>query len=145
MVMTHLWQGWLAGLAALALVVLMAPAAWAQKKEVKPTNQWNGSVADEKLMKEAPLCVVSKKGLEALWKAWKLGDKMPEVDFTKEIVVLATSRGSRLILSASLDDKGDLQVLGAGSRDLRPGFRYVLASVSREGVKTVNGKELPKE
>jgi hypothetical protein len=31
------------------------------------------------------------------------------------------------------------------TRDLRPGFRYVIATVSREGVKTVNGKQLPKE
>jgi hypothetical protein len=28
---------------------------------------------------------------------------------------------------------------------LRPGFRYVIATVPKEGVKTVNGKELPKE
>jgi hypothetical protein len=31
------------------------------------------------------------------------------------------------------------------TRDLRPGFRYVIATVSRAGVKTVNGKKLPKE
>jgi hypothetical protein len=29
------------------------------------------------------------------------------------------------------------------SRDLRPGLRYVIISVPKEGVKTVNGKELP--
>jgi hypothetical protein len=28
------------------------------------------------------------------------------------------------------------------TRDLRPGFRYVIAIVSRKGVKTVNGKRL---
>jgi hypothetical protein len=31
------------------------------------------------------------------------------------------------------------------TRDLRPGFRYVITTVSREGVKTVNGQTLPKE
>jgi hypothetical protein len=53
--------------------------------------------------------------------------------------------GSKLRLSATLDDKGNLEVLGMATSDLRPGFRYVIATVSREGIKTVNGKMLPKE
>jgi hypothetical protein len=130
---------------ALALVGLAPLAAHAQKKPVKPTKQWQGSVDDEKLLKDAPAAVTSKKGLGKLWKAWKVADKMPEVDFTKEVVVLTTTRGSRVKLAASLDDKGNLQVFGLGTRDLRPGFRYVLATVPREGVKKVNGKDLPKE
>jgi hypothetical protein len=43
-----------------------------------------------------------------------------------------------------LDEKGNLKALGFASRDLVPGFRYVIISVPKEGVKTVNGKELPK-
>ena len=46
---------------------------------------------------------------------------------------------------ANLDDNGDLTVLGLGTRDIGPGFRYVLGVVSRKGVKTVNKKEVPKE
>ena len=138
-------QGWLAGLMALALLGLVVPAAHAQKKPVKLANQWSGSVDDEKLMKDAPRCITSKKGLEKLWKAWKITDKMPKVDFDKEIVVVEMTRGSRLRLGANLDEKGNLQVLGLGTQDLRPGFRYVIATVPKEGVKTVNGKELPKE
>jgi len=136
---------WLAGLVALAVVGLIAPAAQAQKKPVKPIKEWTGSVEDEKLMKDAPACVTSKKGLEKLWKDWKISEKMPAVDFTKEIVVIATTQGSKLRLFASLDDKGNLQVGGLGTRDLVPGFRYVIATVSKEGVKKINGKDLPKE
>jgi hypothetical protein len=33
----------------------------------------------------------------------------------------------------------------AATADFGPGFRYVIATVSREGVKKVNGKDLPKE
>ena len=61
------------------------------------------------------------------------------------MIVITTTSGSKLRLSASLDDKGNLEVLGMATRDLRPRFRYVIATVSRKGVKTVNGKELPKE
>jgi hypothetical protein len=138
-------HGWLAVVAALVVVALLAPAVHAQKTPVKLTKEWTGAVQDETLMKDAPQCITTKAGLEKLWKAWKIGDKMPEVDFAKEIVVVAVTSGSRLRLSATLDDKGNLQVLGLGTRDLVPGFRYVIATVSKEGVKTVNGKDLPKE
>jgi hypothetical protein len=117
----------------------------AQKKSVKPSKEWSGSVEDENLAKDAPASITSAKSLAKLWKDWKLTDKMPDIDFTKELVVVSTTRGSKLQLALTLDDKGDLQILGIATRDLRPGFRYVLATVSKEGVKTVNGKELPKE
>ena len=67
------------------------------------------------------------------------------MDFGKEILVVATTVGSRLNLDTKLDEKGDLKVLALATRDLRPGFRYAIKSVGKEGVKTVNGKELPKE
>ena len=135
----------LVGVAALAAVALFTSDALAQKTAVKPSKEWTGSVDDEALAKDAPACVTSAKGLEKLWKAWKIADKAPEVDFTKEIVVVTTTRGSKLRLGAALDEKGNLMVGGLGTRDLAPGFRYVIATVSKEGVKTVNGKELSKE
>jgi hypothetical protein len=71
---------------------------------------------------------------------------VPKVDFTRDLVVAVYSTGSKLNLAgASLNDVGDLTVLGLGSRDLGPGFRYVLGVVSKEGIKTVNKKPLPKE
>jgi len=136
---------WLVCLLALALVVLFTSAAPAQKAPVKPIKEWAGSVEDENLAKGAPEVITSAKGLEDLWKSWKLADKAPQVDFTKEIVILTTTRGSRIKLFATLDEKGNLMVGSLGTSDLRPGFRYVIATVSKEGVKTVNGKELSKE
>ena len=130
----------LAGFACAAV----APRAEAQKKKVEITKTWKGSVDDEKAMK--PECITSVKGLEAVWKAWKIKGDVPEVDFTKDIVVAAYTVGSKLNLGgAILDPKGDLTVLGFGTQDIRPGFRYVLGVVSKEGVKTVNKKALPKE
>jgi hypothetical protein len=131
----------------LGIVVLAAvsvPEAAAQKKKVAVVKKWSGSVEDEKGTK--PEVITSAKGLEAVWKAWKVAGETPKVDFAKEIVVAVYSVGSKLNLAgATLDEKGNLVVLGFGTRDIRPGFRYVLGTVSREGVKTVNGKALPKE
>ena len=132
--------------AILVLTVAGVPEAAAQKKKVEVTKTWNGSVEDDKLMKDAPATIVSQKGLDAIWKTWKVAGDAPKVDFTKDLVVAVYSVGSKLNLAgANLDDKGNLDVLGFGTRDIRPGFRYVLGVVSKAGVKTVNGKELPKE
>ena len=130
----------LAGFAFAAVV----PHAAAQKKKVEITKKWSGSVEDEKAIK--PECITSAKGLEAVWKVWKIEGDVPKVDFTKDLVVAGYSVGSKLNLAgATLDDNGNLTVLGFGTSDIRPGFRYVVGVVSRAGVKTVNKKELPKE
>jgi hypothetical protein len=69
-----------------------------------------------------------------------------KVDFTKDIVVAVNSGGSKLNLAgAMLDENGNLDVLGFGTLNNQPGFRFVLDLVSREDVKTVNKKDLPKE
>ena len=130
---------------ALFLVLAVVSEAGAQPKAVKLTNEWKGSVEDANLQKGAPECITTQEGLEKLWKAWKLADKPPKVDFSKEIVIIGTTSGSRLNLSARLDEKGNLEILGIATSDFGPGFRYVIGTVPREGVKTVNKKDLPKE
>src|SRR5262245_20226264 len=131
-------------LAGVVLAAVAPPRAQAQKQKVEVTKKWNGSVEDEKAIK--PEAITSAKGLEAVWKAWNVKGDVPKVDFTKNLVVAVYSVGSKLNLArATLDDKGNLEVLGFGTQDIRPGFRYVLGVVSREGVRTVNKKELPKD
>jgi hypothetical protein len=131
-------------LAGLVLAAVSVQDVAAQKKKVEIGMKWNGSVEDEKAVK--PDVITSAKGLAAVWKAWKVAGDVPKVDFDKNIVVAAYSVGSSLnIASVNLDDKGNLDVIGFGTRDIRPGFRYVLGVVSKDGVKTVGGQALPKE
>src|SRR4051794_21323206 len=118
----------LLGCAVLAGLVIVAgapPEAAAQKAKVEITKKWSGSVEDEKASK--PECITTAKGLETVWKAWKVKGDVPKVDFADNMVVAVYSVGSRLNMAgANLDDKGNLEVLGFGTRDIRPGFRYVL-------------------
>ncbi|MDQ3175872.1 MAG: YbaY family lipoprotein, partial [Acidobacteriota bacterium] len=134
-------NGFLRGFSALAITALLTPLCHANNKPVKLIQQWNGSVMDERLMNDASTYITTAEELEKLWKDWKIAGKKPRVNFSKEIVVVVTSRGSGLSLVATLDEKGDPAVYGLGTMDIRPGFRYVIATVSREGLKTVNGKE----
>jgi hypothetical protein len=112
---------------------------------VKLEKEWKASVDNETLAKDAPAVLADGKSLEKLWKAWQIEEKVPAVDFKKERIIITTTSGSKLRLSASIDDKGNLEALGMATRDVRPGFRYVIATVSRDGIKTVNGKKLPEE
>jgi hypothetical protein len=131
-------------LAGLVIAAVEPPQAVAQKKKVEITKKWSGSVEDEKKIK--PECITSAKGLEAVWTAWNVKGEVPKIDFTKNLIVAVYSSGSKLNMAgATLDEKGNLNVVGLGTLDIRPGFRYVLGVVSREGVKTVNKKELPRE
>jgi hypothetical protein len=110
---------------------------------IKPDMEWKGSVDDEALLKAAPDSYIGDaKAFETLWKAWKLGDKVPDVDFTTHIVLVQTTRGSQLRVTAFIDDKGDLKMISAGTRDLRSGFRYDILSIKKTGIKTFDGKPL---
>jgi len=132
---------WLVCLSGLFLAAVFIPHA--RCGEIKFTREWKGSVDDEDLRKNAPARITSAKVLKKLWKDWKIEGQVPEVDFAKEIVVIGTGKGSLVNLSARLDDEGDLELLCMSTLDFVPGFRYVLATVDREGVKTVNKKKLP--
>jgi len=130
-------------LTVVVLAGLVIPVRAAEVKEVKPTKLWNGSVEDDKLMKDAPAVIVDKKTFEKIWVDWKIKGDVPTINFDKEIVVLMTSKGSRITMKCTLED-GNLKVGGIATADLGEGFRYILATVPREGVKKVNGKDLPK-
>lgn len=126
----------------IVLMVVSVLAAEPEKKSVKQSKQWTGSVNDEALKNDIPAVITDAKALGKLWNAWKVPGKVPKVDFAKELVVTSTTSGSRLNLMPRLDTKGNLELLGMATMDFGPGFRYVIAIISREGIKTVDGKKL---
>src|SRR6516225_4863798 len=125
------------GLAVVATFLVLAPTVRADARELKAIEKWSGSVDDEKLLKEAPEGGVIKdaKTFEKVWTSWKIGEKMPKLDFDKVIVVFQTTVGSKISAKPMLDDKGDLKFLGLATRDLRPGFRFDMQAVEKAGVK----------
>jgi hypothetical protein len=129
-------------MALLLTTVLPLQAGPPKGNPVEPLKQWSGSVDDLPLREAVPEVILSKKGFENLWHVWKVPGSVPEVDFSRNLVVVQTTQGSKLRLAITLDENGNLQVLGLATRDLRPGFRYLAALLSRNGVKTLNGKEL---
>lgn len=129
-------------LLALLLLGITWSSAVAEDKTLEPLMTFSGSVEDAELLGKFSTAISTPQEFEELWKAWKLAGETPKVDFEKALVVVQTTSGSRLRVTVRLTDEGDLKVLGLATRDLRPGFRYVIVSVARDGVKTVEGKPL---
>jgi hypothetical protein len=124
------------------MIALVSTANAQDRKPLETLKEWRGDNPNEGLAKDSPKFITNAKDLEKLWKAWDIKEKVAEIDFAKEILLVETTRGSRLNLKATLDEKGDLQPLGLATRDLRPGFRYVMITVNKAGIKTIAGKAI---
>jgi hypothetical protein len=134
----------LAALAALTFVALAANADEKKEppKEMKLIAKFSGSVNDDKAEAPKEPVITNEKDLKKLWDDWKLTDKMPKVDFDKELVLVSTTKGSRLNVNIKVSEEGDLTLVAVSTRDLRPGLRYLIQVIERGGIKTVNGKKL---
>ena len=133
-------------LLALGALSLLASSAQAKPEKVVPNRDWVEVVKDESLKKHAPKegLVTDAKTFEALWKAWRKDEKVPTVDFDKKIVVVTLSLGgpNKPRCSAKLDD-GDLKILAIATRIGGDGFGYAIGVYPKEGIKKVNGKDVP--
>jgi hypothetical protein len=134
------------------LFALVAPVGADEKPKPKPVKlekTWGGEVKIE-LRKEAPKdgYVADKEAWAKLWKTFRGDEKLPDVDFTKELVLVAVNNDPNKIgINAQLDDKGDLNVSVISTLI---GFvnpttcTYQFATVKREGIKTIGGKAIAK-
>jgi hypothetical protein len=133
------------GFLALVLAGLWVSAAWGEGKEVKPIKEWGGRV-DRDRLKGAPAGdhITNAKDLAKLWKALKIKDKMPKVDFKKELVLVAMNNCGNLTMKLKLDAEGNLTINLLGTTIATFDLGYRIALIKREGIKKINGKALPK-
>lgn len=122
-----------------------APTAPGGTATDRPRVALSGDIKDVKLLTEAPAnrVVSSQKQWDALASAWGIKDA-PKVDFTRELLAIGTWRGSSFDVVPVVKG-GDLIVATKGTDDRAEGFRWKIVSVPRAGIKTVDGKELPRE
>ncbi|MCO6044335.1 hypothetical protein NG895_10495 [Aeoliella sp. ICT_H6.2] len=108
--------------------------------------QWYGKLPDRTLMDLAPESdfVGDNEAWKELWNKWNPDEPVPEVDFKKSLVVVATVTGpNRMFGGERVDANGNLTFVAGSTRMAGPGFAYLMRRVSREGVKTVNGHPVP--
>jgi len=127
------------------LLTLGASAVLAAPVKLKPNREWGAVIRDEKLKAHAPKTgvIADQKSFEKVWKAWRPTEKTPEINFSKEFVVVALSSGpNRVSIGATLDD-GKLTIRAAQTLIAGEGFGYSLATFNRAGVKSIGGTPLP--
>lgn len=109
---------------------------------VEPLTIWDGKVADNELKKFAPTggVIFDSDNFEKLWKAWRPSETTPEIDFTKEILIIGIVSGpNSVMMRPSLNESGNLQFVVGGTKRAGPGFSYLMMKMKKEGIKTVNG------
>jgi hypothetical protein len=129
----------------LAVVLVLAGVATAEPTKLTPSRNWVAVIRDEKLKAKAPKnnLITDAKTFEALWKAWRKDEKVPEVDFKKEFGVITFASGpNRPGVSATVDE-GNLKIMSFQTLIGGPGFGYSIATFPRKGIKTVMGVKLP--
>src|SRR5688500_7524977 len=113
------------------LVLFLVVIATAAGGEIKPVNSWEGKFSDDKDLPKQKLAtakgyLTDDKDFAELWKAWRGEEKLPEIDFKKHLVFVATVRcaANRLRGTYTLDDKGNLTALHIATRIGGPGFAW---------------------
>lgn len=135
------------GLSLLAFLLAMQPSeAGDGKKKLKPTQTVIGKLSEDALSKLAPRSgyLTNQKALEELWTGWKLKDKTPMIDFTKQIVFVQLAIGGPNVPfpTYTLNANGDLTAISISTLIGGPGFGYSIDVLPRDGIKTYMGKPI---
>jgi hypothetical protein len=85
--------------------------------------------------------ILGQKEWERLAADWGYKNP-PKVDFSKELLLVGTWRGTDFKFVGNVKD-GDLTVELIGDKNIEPGFRYKVISLKRDGITKFNGKPLP--
>lgn len=112
---------------------------------IEPLGTWGGVVADERLkgLAEGRSAIVDGDEFAELWKGWREDEPIPQIDFNKELVLVAVADGpNRVAMTPRMGEGGDLKTDAVATLIGGPGFGYQLVRVSRDGIKTINGKAI---
>lgn len=118
--------------------------ARAEDKKVEPVKVWAGLLDEKKLTELAPAkgYVTSEAALKKVWETWRPGEKLPEVDFTKQVVLVNLCGMYPPKYELKVTAEGDLKVVVIPLVPPRRGYGYGIAVVERSGLKTINGKAI---
>jgi len=134
-------------LGVLALLCLWAvrvsPVA-AEDKKLEPVRFWWGLVGEKKLAEMAPPkgYVTGEAEWKKLWEAWRPGEKVPDVDFTKHLVLVHLGGMYPVAHELTVTDRGDLTIRLSPRVPPKPGYGYGIAVIERGSVKTIEGKAI---
>ncbi len=139
--------------ALLAMAIVLGTGTMATRlvaaEKLLPIRSHSGKVMDASLRKLAPESGVisDAETWNKLRHAWfaKPHERLlvPDVDFQTNLVLVGTVPGpNRVIMHPELHEDGDVRFIVAGTKIGGPGFGFLLMTIERAGVKSVNGTPL---
>jgi hypothetical protein len=130
---------------ALGLALLLPSAPNLKPAAADEPPVLRGEVADWSAIGNNPKVIGSQKVLRDLAGRWGV-ENVPDVDFRRYVLVVATTLGPELKLETVVDEKGNLEF--AARSLIPPGYRvgalsFGIKPVERRAVKTAFGQSLP--
>jgi len=118
--------------------------ARAEDREVKAAQTWTGLLDEKKLTEAAPAkgYLADAAEWKKLWEAWRPGEKLSEVDFKRQLVLVNLTGMYPVRHALKLTAEGDLKVQLNPMVPPKPGFGYGIAVVERAGIKSISGKAI---
>lgn len=120
----------------------MSEEAEKTELELKPMREWKGEAGPGVEKGPARSVILSFEEYEKLWKELGLDRSPGAIEFSTEFAVVVTSRGSGIAFRLRDEGEGKLKVMSIATRDIRPGLRYAIAVISRQGWQEVNDTKL---
>lgn len=136
--MPRMRKSWLRTVGALAVAGAVAHAAHALETPVKVQQRWEGRVPTG-VAPPPQSSLASADALQVVWTLCQVQSAMPNVDFSRQLVLLAVRKGMKVRFQNAQVADGDLRTNVVASAAPAAQTFCALALVDRAGIKTVNG------
>ena len=138
---------YLVGLAILRVWAASGGRANAEDRKVEPVSSWWGILKEKKLTEMARKkgYITTNAAWKKLWEAWRRDEKLPEVDFTKHLVLVDLGGIHPVGYELRLTDQRDLDIKLSPRVPPERGDGYGIAVIERSAVKTIRDKAIEPE
>ena len=126
----------------LAAGAILTDASGAGPRRVIPVESWSGQAGTETAACGESL--QSTAELEKCWRDSKIAAPLPAIDFASEIALVYMGHGGPHLMRLTLEENGNLVPHYVQTPTWSARMNYLVTSVKRQDVRSVNGKSLAK-
>lgn len=119
-----------------------SPNEMKKDESPKPLREFFGEAAAKVEKGPAREVILNGVDYEETWRELGLTQEPGVVDFAKEVVVVSTTRGSRITFRLRDEGEGRLQVMSISTKDIRPRLRFAFCVLSRSVWKQINDSKM---
>lgn len=122
----------------------LARVEFAEGRKLEMVQEWSGILTDKKLTELAPGdgFVTNESAWKDLWQAWRPNEELPEVDFSKHLVLVSLGGMYPVGHDVRVTDQGDLRIWISPRVPGKPGHGYGISLIQRADIKSIFGKAL---